>query len=232
MIGYFDEKKPCPLGHRLARSYHSWIGVVVLALLVPLSLIHGLMIIGVINTAPLLMPLLNFFYWLLACFFFVFNVFYYGATIRDRLTTSNQAQGLSDASSAGRELPDDNKVRDRLLRLGNDQWLVVYLIIALFVFLLFLTIFLWQQGLATFQPLPAGFDEVEASNFVIIKLFQAFALGIYGGALCIVLYTGSDFAYRQAMATNKAFTEQHGVGIGTNAPFSVSGMNARGGGMI
>lgn len=214
MIGYFDEKKPCPHGHRLARSYHSWIGVVMLVLLLPLSLIHGLMFINVITTAPLLMPLLNFFYWLLAIFFFLFNVFYWGATWRDRLTTSNTAQGLSDSLTPGRELPDANKVRDRLLRLGNDQWLLTFLIVTEFVFLLFLTIFLWCQGLETWQPLPAGFDEVEATNFVLIKGFQLAAMAIYAGAVIVVLFTGSDFAYRQAMAVNMAYEDAHGRTIG------------------
>lgn len=225
MIGYFDERKPCPHGHRLARSYHSWIGVVMLALLVPLSLIHALMFINVITTAPLLMPLINFFYWLLAIFFFLFNVFYWGATFRDRLTTSNEARGLADAMTPGREAPDANMVRDRLLRLGNDQWLLTFLIVTEFFFLLFLTIFLWCQGLETWQPLPAGFDETEATNFVLIKGFQLAALAIYAGALIVVLFTGSDFAYRQAMAVNMAYQEAHGQ------PISISKRNPAGNGL-
>lgn len=219
MLGY-DERHPYPLGHRLARPYFSWIGYVLIVINVPILLVVSLMAIDTITWYPLLLPLLLLVDWFIILGMFLFNALKWGAEFRDRLTSSNQRRDGTDAISqddCDAEKPDENMMRDRLLRLGNDQWIMAYLLIVIFWVLLFLTIFLWTQGLSTYSPIPSVFDAQDVMNYNKMKNFQWATIGLIGSAFLILMYTGSDFAYRQAFAADQHHMEEQGHHIPVNS---------------
>jgi hypothetical protein len=218
---YIPEDKPCPYGNRFARMFQTWYGWLLFAIGLGITLIVFLMFINVINTAPLLLPLLLFFYWLLCLAALFFGIFYWGARFRDR-----QARVMSGECEPDKEVPaDENKQRERLLNLGNSQWLLFYFIVAIFFVLLFLTIFLWTEGLETWQPLPVGPTNVEITNFILIKGFQIMTLGVFSAAFIIILYTGSDFVYRQFRSLNTWHSKTTGSGLTVDQSYAHSGIN-------
>lgn len=224
MLGY-DERHPYPLGHRLARPYFSWIAYVLIVVNVPILLVVSLMAIDTITWFPLLLPLLLLVDWFIIAGLFIFNALKWGAEFRDRLTSSNHRGDGKDAISQDdceAEKPDENMMRDRLLRLGNDQWLMAYLLIVIFWVLLFLTIFLWTQGLSTYSPIPDVFDAQDVMNYCKMKGFQWATIGLIGIAFVILMYTGSDFAYRQAFAADAEHLEEHGHHMPVNSKHRTS----------
>ncbi len=230
LLGY-DESHPAPLGHRLARPYFSWIAYVLIVVNIPILLVVSLQAIDVITWAPLLLALMLLVDWFVILFMFLFNALYWGARFRDRLTSSNRRKDGTDAVSehdCDSEAPDENMMRDRLLRLGNDQWLMSYLLIAIFCVLLFLTIFLWTTGLATYAPIPTVFTAEDVMHYVIMKGFQGATIALLNAAFLILMYTGSDFAYRQAFAID----EHHMSEQGHHIPVSKRYASRKGGKMM
>lgn len=219
---YINEDKPCPTGNRFARMFQAWYGWLLFAIGVVITIIVFLMFINVINDAPLLLPLLLFFFWLLCLGMLFFGIFYWGARFRDRLARVKSGECESD-----KEVPaDENKQRERLLNLGGSQWLLFYFVIAIFFVLLFLTIFLWTEGLETWQPLPVAPTNIELMNFILIKGFQMMVLGVFSGAFIIILYTGSDFSYRQFRSLNTWHMQQSGnKGLSVDQSYAYSGVN-------
>lgn len=216
-----DETKPCPYGNRFARLFHTWYAYVIVVLGLVLTIVVALMFIDVINSLPLLLPLLLFFYWLICVAALFFGIFYWGARFRTR-----QAKVQSGECQSDKEVPaDENKQRERLLCLGNGQWLLLYLVVAIFVVLLFLTVFLWRQGLETWQPLPIAANDIELMNYIKIKGFQIMVLGVLTGAFIIVLYTGSDFVYRQFRALDKYVQKYHQTPLTVDQQYHASGFN-------
>lgn len=230
LMGY-DETDPVPYGHRLARPYFSWIAYVLIVVNVVILIVVSLQVIDVITWAPLLLPLLLLVDWFIVLGFFLLNALYWGARYRDRLTSSNRRADGTDAVSehdCDAEAPDENMMRDRLLRLGNDQWLTAYLLIVIFWVLLFLTIFLWTQGLSTYAPIPDVFTAADVMNYCKMKGFQWATIGFIGMAFLILMYTGSDFAYRQAYAADADHMAETGHHIPVNTKYSKSsGMRSK-----
>lgn len=222
MQANIDETKPCPYGNRFARLFHTWYAYLIFAIGVVITIVVALMFIDVIVTLPLLLPLLLFFYWLLCLASLFFGIFYWGARFRTRLVKVKSGECEPD-----KEVPaDENKQRERLLQLGNGQWLLLYLVVAIFVVLVFLTVFLWDEGLETWQPLPLLANNVQLMNYIKIKGFQLMVLGVLMGAFIIVLYAGSDYMYRQFYALNNAYNKQHGSNLPVDQQYHGTGYNA------
>ena len=216
----YDEKNPAPLGHRLARPYVSWMSYVVMVIGIPISIVLWLYLLEWCTSFSLTIPILILVYMLITLGFFLLNALWWGAQYRDRLTTSNGKGDGMDAVSGddcSAEEPDENLMRDRLLRLNQDQWYMSSLLIMLLVLEVFLTIFLGTSGLDTYAPFPAVFGNgFFVRNNIIMKIFYGLFLGTIGASFMILMYTGSDYAYRQAYAASADHFEEHGHQIPVN----------------
>src|SRR5689334_4090064 len=99
MLGY-DEKRPYPMGHRLARPYFSWIAYVLIVVGVPIMIVTFLYALEWCTSYPLVIPLLLLIYWCLCAAGFGLNALWWGAGYRDRLTGSNTSRDGTDAVSS------------------------------------------------------------------------------------------------------------------------------------
>jgi hypothetical protein len=197
LTGY-DKKHPYSYGHRLARPYFTWVGYVVIVLSLPLLVVASLYMIDVITTAPLTLPIMTavlFFFYLVL---FGFGIVYRGKKFRDTLA---KEQDSGDT--------DENMVRDQMLRADNDQWLLTIILPMWLWILIMYTIFL-SRNLSTFAPIPDPPTAADTTGYVISKMFQgAIALSVMIQWI-VLMYTGSDFAYRQAYASSAHHMDEHG----------------------
>jgi hypothetical protein len=144
------------------------------------------MIIDTITTRPLLFPIFLIVTIFVGTVIFFFNVLWWSPTGKTRKSNFSKCAKPSTLKM----------IIDRLLRAGNDQWLLAVILGCSIFILIFLIVFYSREGVETFSPLPVAPDAGEISNYVIMKLLQAAVLFTSAAAFMIAMYTGSDSLMR------------------------------------
>jgi len=210
-----------------ARPYFSPIGWTLLAVCVPITVVVFLMLNGVINDQGFLLEGLHIGIWVLTAILYLVNELKYGPDYDKRLTSKNTRKGgqLDEYVCEG-ESPDENVKRERLLNYYNDQWLLRFILLATFFIVLFLGIYMGMNGgIMQYQPLPAVPTTQEFQNYIVYKCYQLITLAIFGGAFIVLMYTGSDFIYRQMVILSNHHESEQYHPLPASSKYAMQGVN-------
>lgn len=147
----------------------------------------------------------------LAFAFLLFNIFYWMPYYATRVSRRYTAEPgvFPEMVMEREERTYAGKVREDL-KAHNDQEHFQGVMFRSAVILIFLGVYIGQHGTQSFQPLVAGYTEVEIMNYVISKLFQLMILGCAAWSYGRLAETHSDFMWRHMTAENKQYTEKNG----------------------
>lgn len=197
---YSNDCEPCPLKpapYRIVRLFHGWTGWIMCLWLFIVAITVWCMFIDKINNAPMLIPGLLIATIVVAVFFMLLNIFYFGPyNFTRKVNTIGECKKLA---------PLYNRKVARDLQFHNDEWLMRKVLLGSAFILLFIAIFLGENGLNSFQPLPGVFTNDDVMNYVKVKGFQLAVLGLAGMAGVIFFESHSDFLYRTLTAMNNQF---------------------------
>ena len=98
----------------------------------------------------------------------------------------------------------------RDLQHNQDQGMLQASLIANLFVLIFLAIFLGQNGQSTFQPIPAVFINADIMNYVIAKAFQLMVLGVVAVAIALMSNCLPSFLWRHMTAIGKDYEARTG----------------------
>jgi hypothetical protein len=160
------------------------------------------MIIGAYNQGPWTLIALVITTILLNLGFWLWNAFsfapYYATRMHKSYETSTD-EGTVVIEREERTYPQkvaaDLKCHNDQNHFQSSFWRSIFI-------LLFLAIFLGQNGVHTFQPLPVAPTAAQTTNFVISKLFQLMVLGSAAWSFNLLMETHSDFMWRHMTAAN------------------------------
>jgi len=189
-----DELKPAP--YRIVRLYHGWLGYIAFFWQLVVAIIMGCLIIDAINTQPFLLPG----FLIVSCvgytLFMLIDIFFFGPYNFVRpivgLASLNHNHLITYQIKLARDLQFHN----------DEKHFRVGLLLSAFL-LLFLSIFLYNNGLNTFQPIPAIFTNADVMWFGINKVFQAGTLAICGILSLILFDSHSDLIFRTLTEMNR-----------------------------
>lgn len=180
----FNEQKPNPDGHYLARSMLSWLVTFYFIWLLGQAIVDMLIFIEVITTHPYLFPILLMVSIFVGTVIALFNVFYWSPKGKTRKTDFSKC-----AKPATREL-----IFDRLCRAAIDQWLL-FSVIGIFIFIFISLIVFYAHttgGVETYAPLSFAPNGVELRNWFLMKGMVAGVLLTTAFAFTITMYTVTD----------------------------------------
>lgn len=193
--------KPAP--YRIVRMYHGWLGWIAFFWQFVVAIVISCLFIGSINTQPFLLPGFLIASIIVYVIFMLINIFYFGPYNFTRPVPSIGVCNPPKSVTYNRKIARD-------LCFHSDEWhFRIGLLGSAFV-LLFLAIFLGQNGLNTFQPLPAIFVNTDVMNYAIVKGFQIATIGLAGILMVVFFASQSDFLYRTLTAMNDQFGESSG----------------------
>lgn len=156
--------------------------------------------IGVLITSIVV----GFVLWLINAFYFM----PYYATRASRYYRSEPGV-LPEMIMEREERTYAGKVREDL-KAHNDQEHFQGVVFRSAVILIFLGIYIGQNGTQSFQPIPAAPTEVQIMNYVVSKVFQLMILGCAAWSYGRLAETHSDFMWRHMTAENNQYREKNG----------------------
>lgn len=192
-----NEQKPKPFGHFLARAYLGWPGTFIACWSIVVALLETLEICEIINLTGLTFGL-SIASSSASLILFVWNVFYWSAT-RNTRSTATYARG-----KVGTKSPTTGQKRDRTIRAGGDQEVIIYTAIGNLFMLIFMIWFYYNHGFHTFQPLEFSPNGFEIRNWFLSKFFKIALLAISAIVIFSATSTNRDSIRRLTIGDPKA----------------------------